>query len=184
MSLRHRQSGADDEVGSRSARSGGRDAPACPRPLQSFQRSRGPGGCPALLQDHAPGGDRYATGATRRTCGGHWRTVAVARTEAVTSASLAEIHPRLLYLWQRRSHDPLYPSLSLLGGRTTLTSTGGQLCSSTNGGIVSAQVLHDFSRPTALRQGMRQRRRGGITWPDAYVQFVWDLSIGAPAPCF
>jgi len=23
-----------------------------------------------------------------------------------------------------------------------------------------------------------------ITWPDAYMQFVWDLSIGAPAPCF
>ena len=23
-----------------------------------------------------------------------------------------------------------------------------------------------------------------ITWPDAYMQFVWDLSIGSPAPCF
>ena len=26
----------------------------------------------------------------------------------------AEIHPRLLYLWQRRSHNPQYPSLSCL----------------------------------------------------------------------
>jgi hypothetical protein len=23
-----------------------------------------------------------------------------------------------------------------------------------------------------------------VTWPDAYMQFVWDLSIGSPAPCF
>jgi hypothetical protein len=23
-----------------------------------------------------------------------------------------------------------------------------------------------------------------VTWPDAYMQFIWDLAIGSPAPCF
>ena len=125
-----------------------------------------------------------ATGATGRTCGGRWRPW-VAKQRPSTSASLEQrfIHGFCIF------------------GNVGVTILNIHLCPAwwtyysdldRRAAVLIHEWGHRFGTGVAtifetycFAAGYAPASAEDlITWPDAYMQFVWDLSIGAPAPCF